>query len=196
MDTWQEKERKDNKLYVGSGVGIEYELAQIRSWRGTQGSNISYTDQESLRSHVRGMNGAEMKGNWWREWRGTVATILGLVVSAGTLVINLKATAGGIFVEYKLGIMSVKVAAGAVKTSALVTAAGPAVLLGAGVAAAVYFVPWDKVFSWMKSFFSRIWDWICDLCEKFANWKSEQAQRSKARPTNTGRAKSMPMEFF
>ncbi|KAF4966961.1 hypothetical protein F66182_17945, partial [Fusarium sp. NRRL 66182] len=104
-----------------------------------------------------------MKGNWWREWRGTVATILGLVVSAGTLVINLKATAGGIFVEYKLGIMSVKVAAGAVKTSALVTAAGPAVLLVAGFAAAVYFVSWDKVFSWMKSFFSRIWDWICDL---------------------------------
>jgi hypothetical protein len=129
-----------------------------------------------------------MNGKWWREWKGPVAAILGLTVAAGKFAVGLKAAAGGVFIEYKLGLMSLKVAAGVAKTSALVTAAGSAVLLGAGVAAAVYFVPWDDVFSW-------IWDWICNLWASFRKWASKQAERLKARNQNIRDGRSVPMAF-
>ncbi|OQV00790.1 hypothetical protein CLAIMM_06241 [Cladophialophora immunda] len=158
-------------------------------------NSLSGSEKDEMKRQLRHMENVDMNGSWWHEWRGPISVILGLAAASVKFVVELEATTGGVFVEYKFGLMSLKAAAGGVKASALLTAAGPAVLLGVGVAAAAYFVPWDKVFSWVKSFFSWIWDRICNLWESFKTWVSGQVENSEAYRRNSRGRRSVPMAF-
>jgi hypothetical protein len=37
-------------------------------------------------------------------------------------------------------------------------------------AAAIYFIPWESLFAWLKDAVSWIWDKICKIWESFKGW--------------------------
>jgi hypothetical protein len=191
LDGWQEKGRKQ-RLYLGPGVKIQVSFSRNSSWANS-GNNLSASQRQELRQHLQGMRETTMNGKWWHQWKGPIATILALVTGTGKLAIGLKAAAGGVYVNFQLGAMTLKVGAAAMKASAIATAAGPAILLGAGVAVAVYFIPWDDVFVWLKDVLSCFLDWISALWASFRSWLGRQMQNNHT-DESSGRG-SIPMGF-
>ncbi|KAF3771377.1 hypothetical protein M406DRAFT_320789 [Cryphonectria parasitica EP155] len=43
-------------------------------------------------------------------------------------------------------------------------------LAGVGVAAAIYFVPWDTVWSWFRASFGALLSWLMRAWENFKSW--------------------------
>ncbi|KIW38381.1 uncharacterized protein PV06_09352 [Exophiala oligosperma] len=164
-------------------------------------NSLSSRERQELNEKLRLIKNIDQNGHWWSRVKEPLSAILSLVVATGKVLVALKATAGGIFVQYKVAGMSFNLAGGAFKTSALLTATGPAALVGAGVAAAVYFIPWFTVFSWIQGFFSSIWDTIRRWVENFQRFLSSLAAESenvqpqrRQRRRNSGR-RSVPMTF-
>ncbi|GAB1315445.1 hypothetical protein MFIFM68171_05655 [Madurella fahalii] len=191
------EERRKHKFYLGPSVRIRVGMDQGSPWSSAMRSSesLSSEDKEKLRTHLQAMENADMDGKWWRAWKGPVSAILGLAVAAGKLAIGLEATVAGIFVEYTFGYMSWKAAAAAPKTSVTMTAAGSAILLGVGVAAAVYVIPWDGLFSWFRGFFASIWDWMCNVWAKFKSWLFGEEEKSRAPNARDPGGRSSPMAF-
>lgn len=124
------------------------------------------------------MENAKKNRKWWDQWKGPVAAILGLITGTGRCAFNINAAASGIILEYKLEATCLKFAAGTAKLSASATAVGPAILLGAGVAALVYIIPWGHVLSLIQGIFSSVWNWICNLWESLSTWVQSRASES------------------
>lgn len=182
LDEWAAT-RHSRKVLLGRGVHVEVDLAGSHRWD-SAASVLSSAQRDEIRAHLQRMHNTRMSGNWWREWKGTVAAILGIVVTGAKLTFGMKAAVGGIFVNWSFAGHVFQAGAFGAKASAVATAAGPAVLLGAGVAAAVYFVPWESLFQWLRGALSRIWDWICDLWEGIQKLLSKNRSRHRygARP--------------
>jgi hypothetical protein len=113
----------------------------------------------------------------WDEWKGPVAAILGLAAGAGKFAFSMKVAAGGMYAKYKFGMLAVELGAAGAKGSVVATAAGPAILLGLGVAAAVYFIPWDSVFKWLEKVIAWLWEGMKAIWEgmkaawaRFQSW--------------------------
>ena len=99
--------------------------------------------------------------------KGTVATILTLVIGTYKSVTGMKTELGGIDVKYAFGLSAAELGMAGAKITSVATAAGPAIVLGVVAAAAVYFIPWDVVFDYLKTGLSWLWDKICKLWERF-----------------------------
>lgn len=202
LDKWQEEERNGRKLLVGDGVGVRVHS----KWRSSAASsvfNLDKKEQEELKAHLEAMREVKMHKNWWKNWKGPVAAILGLVTTTGKIVVGLKVAAGGAFVDFNCAAFSLKAGTVGFKASTVATVMGPAVLLGVGVAAAVYFIPWDDLISWIGSLISRLSSWIARLWEGFLSWWNQWLEDIQtwcrqwqddhaARPSKRG---SRPMRF-
>ena len=168
IDQWQNRHRRGRRLIIGKGVGIWIDSADNDRW---SASNLSAKAREKVRRKLDRMRNTEMEGSWWEKWRGYVASILGVAVTGSKLTAGLKASASGMFVNFQVAGLGAfqfgKAGAGMVT---LGTAAGPAVLHVVGVAAAVYFIPWEGVLTSLKGILWSIWDWFTSLWDKFTNW--------------------------
>jgi uncharacterized membrane protein YedE/YeeE len=82
-----------------------------------------------------------MDGTWWKQWKGPVAVIIGLLVGTGTYLAGFKVSAGGVCISLKVGPASLQLGSAAVKASGVIAAIGPSILLRADAATVVYFMP-------------------------------------------------------
>jgi hypothetical protein len=167
LDMWQAKRRK-RSIYLGLGVQIKVELNGNSSWARSTNEFDAF-QQEELRRYVRSM-GHISTNSAWDEWKGPVAVILGLAVGAGKFAFSMKVAAGGMYAKYKFGMLAVELGAAGAKGSVVATAAGPAILLGVGVAAAVYFIPWDSVFKWLEKVIAWLWEGMKAIWARFQSW--------------------------
>lgn len=193
LNEWQQDERSDRQLWIGQGVGIGVNS----NWRSSAANstlNLNRDEEAELRDHIEAMNQVNKTGKWWKQWKGHIAAILGLVTTTAKIAVGLKVAAGGAFVDFNCAAFSLKAGMAGLKATSVMTVAGPAVLLGVGVAAAVYFIPWDDFVSWVESLFSRLCRWIVGVWEAFQTWFNQwwnQKQNDRAaRPPNMG---SRPM---
>jgi hypothetical protein len=164
-------------------------------WRSSAANgaiNLDRDQQAELKSHLQTMRKGNMHRNWWKRWRGPIAAILGIVTTTGKIAVGLKVAAGGAFVDFNCAAFSLKAGIAGLKASSVMTVAGPAVLLGVGVAAAVYFIPWDDVISWIGILFSRFCSWIMRLWEDFQTWWH---QGQVDRTARSSKKRSRPMQF-
>jgi hypothetical protein len=172
LDKWQEEERNGRKLWVGDGVGVKVD-SKWRSSAASSAFNLNKEQQEELKAHLEAMREGKMHKNWWKKWKGPVAAILGLVTTTSKIAMGLKVAAGGAFVYFNCAAFSLQAGVVGLKASTVMTVIGPAVLLGVGVAAAVYFIPWGDLISWIGSLISRLSSWIMRLWEGFLSWWSQ-----------------------
>ena len=172
ISDWHEEERS-RELYVREGIGIQSSFDKFNFKAGSVNS-LSSSEKERMYQTFQDMRNTDMSGKWWREWKGKIATLVGLTVGAGKAAIGMHATATGVFIDMKYGLFALK--AGGIKASAVVTAAGSAFLLGVGVAAAVYFIPWDDFFSWLGNLISKFFSWLWKVWQDFMEWVSDKIE--------------------
>lgn len=173
---WTQAQRA-NKLYIGEGVGVPTTFDHI-SINATSSANVSSSERDQLQQNIQAMRNTDMGGKWWNDWKGPIAAALGIVSGAGTFAMAsaIHATKTGVFINMKYGFFALKMGAVHTKVAAMVTAAGTGVLLGAGVAAAAYFIPWDDFFGWLGNMISRFFSWLWRLWQEFMAWISDKVE--------------------
>ncbi|KAM0322595.1 hypothetical protein ACHAQA_009443 [Verticillium albo-atrum] len=176
------------EVYLGvKGVGIDIDPSR----RGTVFANFQNMSSWStsridyLSASLKDTQGYATEAQWWDKWKGPAAGLLGLAAGYSTnLFLSLKASAGGVFLQYNgtslIGTHAIKIAAGKASLSTVVAAGGQALLIGgagAVAAAAVYFIEWDRFFGWLYRAFNKIaemcrnlWSWFTSWFSDFKNW--------------------------
>ncbi|KXH42944.1 hypothetical protein CSIM01_01698 [Colletotrichum simmondsii] len=137
---WQSR-RHNGSLFFGPNVGVPID-PRGEHWteaKRTFERDFTADEKQKLRRQFEKMRSQPMDGNGWlKEWKGIIASVMGVLAGGSKLVAAITASTGGVFVHYQYGIMSIKVGAAFAKGSMIATAAGPAIFVGVGVAAAVY----------------------------------------------------------
>ncbi|KXH57231.1 hypothetical protein CNYM01_12582 [Colletotrichum nymphaeae SA-01] len=168
---WQSRRHKGS-LFFGPNVVIPID-PRGEPWteaKRTFERDFTVDEKQKLRRQFEKMRSQPMDGNGWlKEWKGIIASVMGVIAGGSKLVAAITASTGGVFVHYQYGIMSLKVGAAFAKGSMIATAAGPAIFVGVGVAAAVYFIPWETLLDWLGDMFSwardilrRLWSYVQD----------------------------------
>ncbi|KAL0930123.1 uncharacterized protein CTRU02_214943 [Colletotrichum truncatum] len=171
LDKWQQHRHKNHTLIVGDERGVRIKLNDIVSlphWARCR-SNFDESEQQELFQQFEKLSDKTA----WDNIKGVVSTILGIAVGAVKFGVRFNGSAGGIYVKYTFGMHAIELGAAGAKVSAVATAAGSAVVLGVAAAAAVYFIPWDSLFAWLKGAFSSFWDKIRKLWQQFKGWVVE-----------------------
>jgi len=179
LGRWQEKARNRHKLLLGTNVGVKVDS----NWHAPAASSNELTEdqKEALKTYLEAMQKGGKHKKWWNEWKGPVAAILGLVVTTGQIAMDLKVAAGGAFVSFECAAFSLQTGAAWFQASTVTTVMGPAVLLGVGVAAAVYFIPWGDLISWIRGLVSSLSSWFVSLWGEFLSWLSKCQEEIQTR---------------
>lgn len=178
LDNWQVND--DRNLYIGQhGISISINPAESSGWAKAASQpwgGLPSHRFEELRRALPETSGFSSEADWWDKWKGVAAGVLGIVAGTAKMAASLKAAAGGIHIKYVgkflLTTHTVEVGAAYGKIATVFTAAGPAVLLGAGVAAAVYFIPWKEFFKWLSGLLPVIVQACQSVLEWFSSWFS------------------------
>ncbi|OTA62650.1 hypothetical protein K449DRAFT_422176 [Hypoxylon sp. EC38] len=171
LDKWEAHRHKNHTLILGFQRGVRIKLAGITPntpWARIVRAREDFTssEQDDLLSQFEKL----AHNSEWEEIKGTVAAIMTLVVGTYKSVTGMKTELGGIDVKYAFGLSAAELGMAGAKITSVATAAGPAIVLGVVAAAAVYFIPWDVVFDYLKTGLSWLWDKICKLWERFKCW--------------------------
>jgi hypothetical protein len=171
LDEWEgvDPKKRKGEIWLHPGVAIAADPGRA-TWAGIQRAfRGSDADRDSLRSNFSSMEETKMEGRgWWRNWRGPLAAILGTLAGGAWFAGAVTCAAAGAYVNFAWGSLSLKAGAGVATVTG--AACGGAVLLGAGVAAAVYFIPWGGVFNMLKSALSWLWEKVVSLWGRFRSW--------------------------
>ncbi|KAL4781748.1 hypothetical protein BJX76DRAFT_359605 [Aspergillus varians] len=100
--------------------------------------------------------------SFWDQWKGVIATLLGATAGVMKFDSGIKITGAGIYCSHWFG---VKLFGGYLSTSAYISAAVPAVGLALGTVAAVYFIPWDKLWTFFQRLVGKVWDTLGQIWE-------------------------------
>ncbi|KAI8203405.1 hypothetical protein K4K54_010116 [Colletotrichum sp. SAR 10_86] len=168
LDKWQAHRHKNHTLIIGDERGVRIKLSDIATlphWARCR-NNFDGAEQNEIFQHFQNLSGKSR----WEDVKGIVSSILGLATGAAKLGVRLSGAAGGIYAKYTFGLHALEIGAAGVKVSAVATAAGSAVVLGVAAGAAVYFIPWEGLFEWLKRAFFSFWDKICSLWQRFKGW--------------------------
>jgi len=190
LDEWEEvnPRKRRGEIWLHPGVAIAADTARGAWARIRRTSAFSDADEKSISRNLGFMEKTKMDGDgWWKNWRGPIASILGVLAGGAGFAGAVTAAAAGAYVNFAWGAMSFKAGTAAVTVTG--AACGSAILLGGGVAAAVYFVPWGSLFNMLKSALSWLWDKLVSLWDKFQNWWDSCWSNSKQR----GHSTPMPM---
>ncbi|KAK1960082.1 hypothetical protein LY78DRAFT_741352 [Colletotrichum sublineola] len=152
LQEWQYKQDK-GMLFLGRSVGISIDPAGEQWTNASQSFRRDFTESEKrrLERQFDKMRNKTVHGEWWQEWRGRVASIMGILSGGAKLVGSIQASTGGAFFHLPYGMFSLKAGAAYAEGAVIASATVPAILVGVGVAAAVYFMPWEKLFGWFKA---------------------------------------------
>ncbi|KAF9875302.1 hypothetical protein CkaCkLH20_07122 [Colletotrichum karsti] len=168
LDKWQAHRHKNHSLIIGDERGVRIKLNDIVSlphWARCR-SNFDDSEQNELFQQFEKLS--DKSG--WDNIKGIVSTILGIAVGTVKFGVRLSGGVGGIYVKYTFGLHALELGAAGAKVTAVATAAGSAVVLGVAAGAAVYFIPWESLFAWLKGAFISFWDKIRSLWQKFKGW--------------------------
>ncbi|KAF4814907.1 hypothetical protein CGCSCA5_v007445 [Colletotrichum siamense] len=139
--------------------GLQDTIAAIKTRSKHHILNLLSTEleQAELRQHFDTLSGKSR----WNDVRAVVSAIVGLAVGTVKLKIAANAAVGGVYVKYAFGFHALEIGAAGAKAATVITAAGPAVVMGVTVAAAVYFIPWESLMDWLMGALSFLWDKVC-----------------------------------
>ncbi|PTB69425.1 hypothetical protein BBK36DRAFT_1110832 [Trichoderma citrinoviride] len=188
LRSWESKHH-EAKFWLGPGVVLDLgsQIGQLGNLSDDDLSSMSDFDQEKVRSNIEMMIDVKMEDSWWDKFRDCISAIVDVLARAAGFahVGYIKMTAGGMFVQYKfvgfaLYTGTVAAAAAAAVAGSAVSA-GTALLVAPGVSAAIYFIPWESVFDWLKSVVSWLTAGIKKVWEKVKDWLAAFA--SKIRDT-------------
>jgi hypothetical protein len=196
VDDWQNMQKpEEGSLWIGENVVIRPDIIQS-SWARAAGQSFSRTRmdgrEQMLHRHFNDMDRTPIHApSFWQQWRGCIAGILGLAAGSAKLLGGFDATAKGVYLQYQFGLFSkATFAAGSASLNTMVSAVlGPATLLGVGVAATVYFMPWDSVYSWLTDAFSWLWKKIKALWQKFKDFMASTFSRNVPQVPEFARSK-------
>jgi hypothetical protein len=177
LDDWESSWHK-SQVWLHPGVLIKPDLSRPNWAVHKRRIEVSKADRESIRGAFGRMGETNMnEGGWWRSWRAPLACILGLLSGGGAFTSAFATHATGAFVNFAWGSMSFS--AGAASFVAVGGAAGGAILLGCGAAAAVYFIPWEGLFDFFQVTLSWLWGKISSLWDKLYKWCSSSSTPSR-----------------
>ncbi|KXH60884.1 hypothetical protein CNYM01_14138 [Colletotrichum nymphaeae SA-01] len=110
---WQSRRRKGS-LFFGPNVGIPIDPRGER-WtkaKRTFERDFTHDEKQKLRRQFEKMRSQPMESDGWlKEWKGIIASVMGVLAGGLKLVAAIKASTGGVFVHYQYGIMSLKLPA-------------------------------------------------------------------------------------
>ncbi|KAH7356102.1 hypothetical protein BKA66DRAFT_574843 [Pyrenochaeta sp. MPI-SDFR-AT-0127] len=184
LDEWQKRTRQ-RKLTHNKGVSIFANNFGSGPWSTISSNSFGDDDRRRISSHLQQMANQQIDGSWWESVKGPIAilaAISGLAVGTCKAFTALTCSAKGIFMSLKCGPVALKAGGFSFKMLVGLKVAAPPVAVGVGVACLIYFVPWNKFFTWLggwlKSVFSGLWDNICSLWDRFwsmfLNWSGQQ----------------------
>lgn len=170
LDEWQSRPHRHG-IFLGRGVGIKVgEMRAGSIWSDTVDS-LSMEEKEDIGAYYKQMYAhGRREDSWWKSWKAPIAAILGILSGTAKAISSLQCTSGGVFVDYGFGNSAPRTP---VRSTAIASAAGPAVMLGVRFAAAVYFIPWDSLLSWLKGVFERLWGKFVTFWDKLCSWMAE-----------------------
>ena len=201
LQDWQDTEnlsKTKSKLYLGPGVYIQVvqNLPGSRwnqSWEQSNSRILTAQDRNHVRNEFEALKKEDMDGEWWKRWRDRFALLMGGLSDASTFGAGIEVTARGIFFQYKWSSGgSTTEGSTQLSTTALGTVAGmvgKATLVGPGIAAGIYFIPWGKLLSWMgqvfvwiKDILNWLWEKIKSIASTGASYISSAGANSECRP--------------
>lgn len=177
LDEWQTKRASEHNIILGPGVVIQLSMGIPWTARDALGS-ISKKQREEVTRHFREMCEAKYQDSpQWDQWKGPVNKLLDVAAGTATATQVVECYANGIVVQAATKLTECGID-GALRISAgLLCVSGPGkiALAGVGVAAAIYFVPWDTVWSWFRAAFGALLSWIIRAWENFKSWVASAA---------------------
>ncbi|KAF6814918.1 hypothetical protein CSOJ01_03748 [Colletotrichum sojae] len=173
LQDWAAMDHKKRSMFFEPDTVVTVD-PRSKAWQQSTESlrrNLNPHEKENIRCRVDEMKATRMEGgNWWDKWSGSLAAILGILAGGSKLVAQASAAVGGTLVEFNCGLFSLKVAKASAGISGIATAAGPVVLIGVGVAAAIYFIPWEGLFEWLGKIVSWLPGGFATIWEMFKSW--------------------------
>ncbi|KAF4826055.1 hypothetical protein CGCTS75_v009562 [Colletotrichum tropicale] len=128
LDKWQAHRHNRHSLLLGYARGVRIRVAaivNIPNWARYR-NQFTESKQAELRQHFDTLSGKSR----WNDVRGVVSAIVGLVVGTMKLKIAANAAVGGVYVKYAFGFHALELGAAGAKAATVITAAGPAVVMG------------------------------------------------------------------
>ncbi|KAM0554977.1 hypothetical protein ACHAPJ_006715 [Fusarium lateritium] len=186
LDEWESHDHDFAQIYLGQNVCIQVDPTQCPAWSKSM-ADVPYATKQKVREYMSQTN----ESSQWDKWKLQVAAIVGTLVTGVKIFAKMDASASSSFFRFKLGDLALEWGRSSGSLSTVVTAAGPAVLLGAGAALAIYVIPWEKVFSWLEGVIGSWGSWFQSLWTRFCDWWYGGAQGPSSR-THRG---AMPMSF-
>lgn len=175
LDEWQAKRVDEHNLILGPGVIIQLSMG-IPWTAGDALGAISKKQREDVTKHFRDMCEAKYDGApEWDKWRGPVNKLLDVAAGSASATQVVECYANGIAVQAATKLVEFGVD-GVLRVSAgLLCVSGPGQLAvaGVGVAAAIYFVPWDTVWAWFRAAFGALLIWLLRAWENFKSWATD-----------------------
>lgn len=172
LDEWQAKRFGEHNLILGPGVVIQLSMGIPWTAREALGS-ISKKQREEVTRHFREMCEAKYDGTpQWDKWKGPVNKLLDVAAGSATATQVVECYANGIVVQAASKLTEFGME-GALRVSAgLLCVSGPGkiALAGVGIAAAIYFIPWDTVWGWFRAAFGALLSWLMRAWENFKSW--------------------------
>lgn len=172
LDEWQAKRAGEHNIILGPDVVIQ--LGMGIPWTARDAlAVISKQQREEIAKHFKDMCEAKYEGNpQWEKWRRPVTKLLEVAAGQSSLAQVVECYAGGIVVQAATRLTQSGIE-GAFKVSAgLLCLSGPGQMALAGVAAAaaIYFIPWDTVWTWFRSAFGTFLSWLMQAWENLKSW--------------------------
>lgn len=172
LDEWQAKRAGEHNLILGPGVVIQLTMGIPWTARDALGS-ISKKQREQVTQHFREMCEAKYQDTpQWSQWKGPVNKLLDVAAGSASATQVVDCYANGIVVQAaskltEFGVDGIfKISAGLL----CVSTPGQMAMAGVGVAAAIYFVPWDTVWTWFRASFGWLMNWLVRAWENFKSW--------------------------
>jgi hypothetical protein len=181
IQCWEDKQH-DSKFWLGPGVVIKVDPRKGQWTRlYEEPQTKSELNRDRLRSYIEEMDNIKIEGRWWNQFRGPIAGIIDVLTGAIKLASSayIKASPRGLFVSYGIvgEVLNITVGVAGMKVGAALglTTVGSAILVSAGVAAAIYFIPWESVFDWLETIASWLQKGIKTIWEKIKDWLADLA---------------------
>lgn len=177
LDEWQVKRVGEHNLILGPSVVIQLGMGMPWTARDALGA-ISKKQREEVTKHFREMCETKYQDSpQWGKWKAPVNKLLDVAAGSATVTEVVECYANGIVVQAATKLTEVGME-GVLKMSAgLLCVSGPGkiALAGVGVAAAIYFVPWDTVWAWFRAAFGALLSWLMRAWENFKSWVKKAA---------------------
>lgn len=177
LDEWQTKHAESHNLILGPGVVIQLSMGMPWTARDALAA-ISKKQREEVTQHFREMCEARYQDHAeWGKWKAPVNSLLDVAAGSASLTSVVECYANGIVVQAATKLAETGMD-GVLRISAgLLCVSGPGklALAGVGVAAAVYFVPWDTVWAWFRAAFGALLSWLLRAWENLKAWVSKTA---------------------